>query len=69
MGNYTCPTPDKQRHGDRKSTARHAKSLQLNKFGSPDLKPYKCHCGYWHVGHSKASLGFRIRQARRKGIA
>lgn len=63
-----CPTPQKVRHTSKTNARKHALNLQAQ-GSSVDLKPYRCTCGAWHVGHSQASLGFRIREARRKGIA
>lgn len=65
----SCPTPEKQSHASKKAAWRHVDSLRHATPVSPDLKPYRCRCGAWHVGHSQASLGFRIREARRRGIA
>lgn len=64
----SCPTPGKVRHTSKQNAWKHARSLWAE-GASPDLKPYRCECRSWHVGHSQASLGFRIREARRKGIA
>lgn len=64
-----CPTPEKVAHSNPKDAVKHAESLRKYKYGSADVKPYKCRCGKWHVGHSQFSLAFRIRRARRDGIA
>lgn len=65
----SCPTPEKVAHASASEAWAHARRLRKAKGAAVDLKPYKCRCGSFHVGHSQASLSFRIREARRKGIA
>lgn len=64
-----CPTPGKVKHATKKAAWCHVNDLRKAKHASVDLKPYRCVCGSFHVGHSQASLTFRIRQARRRGTA
>lgn len=65
----SCPTPTKKRHLSEAAAWRHTNALRKHAHGSPDVQPYLCRCGSWHVGHSRESLAFRIRKARRTGHA
>lgn len=60
----TCPNPQKIQHESEPVAWVHAKSLR-RKGASVDVKPYRCG-NHWHVGHSKESLGKRIRWALRR---
>jgi hypothetical protein len=60
-----CPTPSKQPHPTCDAAVRHIKALQ-HKDGALDVRPYRCRCGAWHVGHSQPALRKRIRQALRR---
>ncbi len=61
----SCPTPHKHRHASEHAAAAAIRSLRAAQPGitSPDLLPYECVCGSWHVGHSQDSLQVRIRRA------
>lgn len=63
-----CPTPNKRAHGSETDAWRHANALR-RAGASVDLKPYRCACGAWHVGHSVVSLMQRVRRAKRLGRA
>jgi hypothetical protein len=60
-----CPSPHKHRHASRGAALAAIDSLQRANpdLVSPDLLPYLCGCGSWHVGHSQDSLQTRIRRA------
>lgn len=59
-----CPHPHKVQHASQFRAVGHAREMQAH-GGSPDLQAYKCRCGFWHIGHSQASLRVRIRTALR----
>ena len=62
-----CPTLHKHRHRTRGAAQKAIDSLRRAQpdLTSPDLLPYECVCGSWHVGHSVDSLQQRIRRALR----
>jgi hypothetical protein len=68
MSRRKCPTPTKQRHRNRDAAEAAIRNFRrtAEDLLSPDLLPYKCECGAWHVGHSKRALDQRIRQALRR---
>jgi hypothetical protein len=63
-----CPTPSKKKHPSCNAAARHVRKLQ-DLDGAIDVRPYRCRCGSWHVGHDQRHLRRRIRKALRKGAA
>lgn len=59
----SCPTPEKKAHATKADATAHARALRKYKHGAPDLLPYLCACGVWHIGHSRVHLNKRIRRA------
>lgn len=58
-----CPHPEKLRHRSKGSAIAHIRSLYREGKGNPDLTPYRCVCGAWHVGHDARHFGKRIKIA------
>jgi hypothetical protein len=59
-----CPHPEKVAHPSEAAALDHRRALIRHRHASPDVVPYLCRCGAWHVGHSQQSLLNRIRKAR-----
>jgi hypothetical protein len=62
-----CPHPHKVKHATRGAALAHIRSLYAAGKGNPDMTPYLCVCGWWHVGHDLESFRRRIRRATRAG--
>lgn len=64
-----CPATGKIAHPSPAAAKAHIKSLYKTGRGNPDYRVYPCehtHDGkHWHIGHSRASLDYRIRKALR----
>jgi hypothetical protein len=65
MTDTPCPSPHKIRHRSRGAAWTALDSLRRSRQGlvSPDLLPYRCVCGAWHIGHDVDALAQRIRTA------
>lgn len=58
-----CPTPWKTGvYRDKEEALEHVKGLYRKGKGNPDVMPYQCACGRWHVGHSREHFYKRIRR-------
>lgn len=68
MAEIECPTPGKHRHGSKRD-ALLAQESHEREFGIDlSLRPYRCVCGAWHLGHrgKGGSLEARIKRSRRR---
>ena len=62
-----CPTPQKKGvYASQEAAREHIRKLYRNGLGNPDYTVYMCACGYYHVGHSKSHLKFRIQRSIRQ---
>lgn len=59
-----CPRPDKNAR-TQEDAIEYAKWARKNLH--PDIAAYKCECGAWHVGKSKAMFNKRLRTVMSKG--
>ena len=59
----TCPHPDKVPYASEREAWSAIEDVRRRGYANRDLKPYVCRCGAIHLGHSRASLGDRIRRA------
>ncbi len=49
----------KMRHRSRGGALKHRDALQ-----EPGMRAYKCHCGFWHIGHASRMGGIQSRLDR-----
>lgn len=55
--NGTCPRPDKKALTSQEAQLYAERDqARLN----PDIRPYACVCGAWHVGKSRAAFDKRV---------
>lgn len=64
-----CPTTGKRQltHPEARHAADVARRQNVTAAGGPPLEPYRCDCGWWHIGHRPARLLVRDRPGRRRG--
>ncbi|MBS45311.1 MAG: hypothetical protein CMH83_19505 [Nocardioides sp.] len=61
-----CPTPDKQRHRTFEAALKARDSLEQSRGIDLALRPYRCKCGAWHIGHrDKRGLRYMRRRTNR----
>lgn len=58
-----CPWPTKRVHADQAAARAAIRAMYAAGEGNPDLQPYKCPTGHWHVGHGRKHFYARIRLA------
>ena len=61
-----CRWPQKYKHANEGAAWAAIKSMKAAGDYTEDIKPYPCG-DHWHVGHSQAALGVRIRKSLREG--
>lgn len=55
-----APKPCKKiRHRNRGAAEAHLRGL-----GEPNMRAYKCRCGFWHIGHTSRMDGIQRRLDR-----
>lgn len=58
MSGDLCPHPEKQRHRSRAAANKAMARLEANEGIDLALRPYRCVCGTWHLGHHSKALTF-----------
>lgn len=62
-----CPHTGKQCHTNKGAALAAIRSLNHAGKGSPDMSPYRCDCGAWHIGHDSRLFRKRIKNALAAG--
>lgn len=67
----SCPHPEKVAHGSFNAALRARDSLETERGIDLGLRPYRCECGAWHLGHqdSVKYSNSRIRSEMKAGRA
>jgi hypothetical protein len=63
----TCPHPEKRRYASKGDAVEVIRAMYRTGNGNPDLHPYRCQCGAWHIGHDAHHFGKRIKVALKGG--
>jgi hypothetical protein len=56
-----CPTPSKLGFSS-KAQAKAGKKKMRGATNLDDIKPYRCDCGQYHLGHKPGSLAKRLKK-------
>lgn len=64
-----CPHPEKTAHRSIKAALKARDSLEAERGLDIALRPYKCPCGSWHLGHRKNNLSTVLGDGRRNAKA
>jgi hypothetical protein len=59
----SCPHPEKRSYAGPAEAKRVIRSMYATGNGNPDLHPYQCPCGAWHIGHSVVHFKERIKRS------
>lgn len=62
----TCPRPDKVPHRSFWAALKARDSLEVVDGIDIALRPYRCICGAWHLGHKNRQPAFTRRKGGRK---
>jgi hypothetical protein len=58
-----CPHPEKIAHRSLTTALKAREALEREKGIDLALRPYRCECGAWHLGH-RAKRGFKSWRTR-----
>jgi hypothetical protein len=61
----TCPRPDKDAHRSFRAAIKARDSLEAERGIDIALRPYRCVCGAWHLGHRTKTPKWMRRKAKR----
>ena len=62
-----CPHPEKHAHKSKAAAIAARDSLERAKGIDLALKPYRCVCNAWHLGHPSTKPETRLRRALHAG--
>lgn len=49
-----CPHPEKQKYESKTIAKQHLS--RFRRMGRGTLRPYRCRCGWWHLGHNSPPI-------------